>query len=162
MEIGWGVWQGIQRGQKEVSICTHFSTLCDDPSKKLKLAADASAYCIGAVLSHVFANGYEKPTAYTSRTLSQAEWWYAQIDKELWDWYLVWDIFTIIYMAESLFGHYHKLRIWTQICDSPLAATHLQRWVVVLSAYSYEVEFWRTDSTNADIVSRIPLKESRF
>ena len=30
-----------------------------DPSKKLKLATDASVYSIGAVLSHVFANGCE-------------------------------------------------------------------------------------------------------
>ena len=43
-----------------------------DPSKKLKLAADASQYGIGAVLSHVFANGCERPIAYASRTLSKA------------------------------------------------------------------------------------------
>ena len=53
-----------------------------DPSKKLKLAADASQYGIGAVLSHVFVNGCEKPIAYASRTLSKAEQQYAQIDKE--------------------------------------------------------------------------------
>ena len=37
-----------------------------DPLKKLKLAADASAYGIGAVLSHVFVNRCERPTAYAS------------------------------------------------------------------------------------------------
>ena len=53
-----------------------------DPSKKLKLAADASAYSIGAVLSHMFVNRWERPIAYASKTLSKAEQWYSQIDKE--------------------------------------------------------------------------------
>ena len=41
----------------------------------------------------------------------------------------------------------------------PLAAARLQRWAVLLSAYSYEVEFWRNDRhTNSDSLSRLPLK----
>ena len=41
----------------------------------------------------------------------------------------------------------------------PLAAARLQRWAVLLSAYSYEVEFRRTERhANVDSLSRLPLK----
>ena len=53
-----------------------------DPNLPLKLDCDASAYGIGAVLSHVFPNGEEKPVAYASRTLSKTERGYAQLEKE--------------------------------------------------------------------------------
>ena len=75
-----------------------------DPSKKLKLAADASAYGIGTVLSHIFTNGCERPIAYASRTLSKAEQRYAQIDKEA---------------LGLIFGvrHFHQcLAIWQKVC----------------------------------------------
>ena len=134
-----------------------------DPSKKLKLAADASAYGIGAVLSHVFANGCERPIAYASRTLSKAEQRYAQIDKEA-----LGLIFGVRHFHQYLYGrkfvlvtdHKPLLSIFgPKYAIPPLAAARLQRWAVLLSAYSYEVEFRRTDRhANADSLSRLPLK----
>ena len=53
-----------------------------DPDLPLKLDCDVSAYGVGAVLSHVFLNGIERPIAYASRTLTQAEKSYAQLEKE--------------------------------------------------------------------------------
>ena len=59
--------------------------LCPDTLRRgqeLLLAADASPYGVGAVLSHRFANGSERPIAYASRSLSPAERRYSQLDKE--------------------------------------------------------------------------------
>ena len=48
-----------------------------DVERKIKLAADASAYGLGAVISHVYEDGSERPIAYASRTLSNSEKNYA-------------------------------------------------------------------------------------
>ena len=52
-----------------------------DPKLPIKMAGDASAYGIGAVLSHVFPDG-ERPVAFASSTLSSSERNYSQIEKE--------------------------------------------------------------------------------
>ena len=58
------------------TIRTHY-----DPEKELHLATDASAYGLGSVLSHGMPDGSEKPIAFASRTLNDAEKGFPQLQK---------------------------------------------------------------------------------
>ena len=53
-----------------------------DTDLPLVLAADASSYGVGAVISHMLPSGEEKPIAFASRTLTRSEKNYAQLEKE--------------------------------------------------------------------------------
>ena len=46
------------------------------------MAADASTYGVGALISHTFPNETEKPIAFDFRTLTASERNYAQLEKE--------------------------------------------------------------------------------
>ena len=92
-----------------VPVLAHF-----DPSLPIKLAGDASAYGIGAVISHVFPDGQERPIAFSSRTLSKTEKNYGQIEKrgplsDLWD------------------PEIPPIFVWSQICfsDRPQASYYI-------------------------------------
>ncbi|XP_045483761.1 uncharacterized protein K02A2.6-like [Harmonia axyridis] len=66
--------------KKEISsdrVLAHF-----DPQLTLILATDASPYAVGAVLSHVYPDGTERPIQFASQVLSTVQQKYSQIDKE--------------------------------------------------------------------------------
>ena len=52
----------------EAPVLVHY-----DPKLPLRLAGDASAYGVGAVISHILPNGLEHPIAFASQTLSASE-----------------------------------------------------------------------------------------
>ena len=54
-----------------------------DPEKPMVIACDASPYGLGAVLSHIMPDKSGRPIMFTSRTLTNAERNYSQIEKEV-------------------------------------------------------------------------------
>ena len=129
------------------------------------LAADASAYGIGAVISHKFPDGSERPVAYASCTLSSSKRNYAQIEREALSL-----IFSICKFHQYLYGcefclvtdHKPLMAILGPKQGIPsLAAARMQRWALMLSAYTYTIHFRPTTAHgNADGLSRLPITSS--
>ena len=71
------VFKQVKTKLSEAPVLMHYN-----PNLPISLAGDASNYGIGAVLSHVDAKGQEHPIAFVSRTLSQCEKNFSQVEKE--------------------------------------------------------------------------------
>ena len=138
-------------------ILVHF-----DPAIPVVLECDASQYGVGAILSHKYGNGDERPIACASRSLNPFERNYSQIHRKA-----LAIIFGITKFYMYLYGrkftlytdHQPLLKIFAPDSATPvLAAARLQRWSLLLSSYTYDIKFKKSrDIANADALSRLPL-----
>ena len=128
-----------------------------DPALPIRLATEASAYGIGAVIVHVMPDGSEHPIAFASGTLTSAEKNYSQIEKEA---------LALVYGVKRFHSYLYGRQFILVTDHKPLKTilggipARLQRWAWILSAYRYDIEFHPTDEhANADGVSRLPLPD---
>ena len=133
-----------------------------DGNLPLCLACDASPYGVGAVLSHIMPNGEERPVAFASRTLSSSERNYAQLEKEA---------LALIFGVKKFHPYIYGRQFTLMTDHKPLvtilgpktgvptiAAARMQRWALVLSAYSYDIKYkGGAQHMNADGLSRLPM-----
>ena len=141
-----------------VRVLTHF-----DDKLPLVLACDALPYGLGAVLSHRFPNGEERPVGFASRTLTNAETKYSHLDKEA---------LAIIYRVKKFHQYLHGRTFEIKTDHKPLthifsehrgtptmASARIQRWVLTLGGYDYSIQYKEgKNMANADALSRLPLK----
>ena len=133
-------------------IIVHF-----DPKHPIILACDASAHGIGAVLLHRFSDGSEKSIGFVSRTLTDTEKKYSQVEKEglvcvfgvsRFHTYLFGQKFTDNKAIMLLFDPFRNVL--------PQASGRIQRWSLKLAMYQYTLKFCPTaQHVNADALSRL-------
>ena len=128
-----------------------------DPKLPLQLAGDASAYGMGAVISHLYPDGSERPIAYASRTFTRVRGTTHSWKKRQALLCSEFVSFTNICMVASL-----RYTLTTSLGSKqgipPLAAARLQRWALILSGYEYKIVFKSTKAhANADGLSRLPV-----
>lgn len=140
-------------------VLTHYN-----PALPVGIACDASSVGIGATLFHRYPDGSERPIANISKTLSQSQRNYSQIQKEALS-----IVFATKKFFQYLFGqrfilitdHKPLLAIYgPRKASSGLVANRLARWAMFLNQFDFEIEYRKTkDHQNADALSRLPQGE---
>jgi hypothetical protein len=128
-----------------------------DFSKPFILTTDASGYAIGAILSQGKL-GQDKPIAYASRTLNNAELNYSTVEKELLAIVLACKHFRLYLLGRKFqIITDHKGLTWIFNVKDP--SSRLMRCKLLLQEYEYEIEYRAGQrNCNADNLSRYPVQ----
>lgn len=136
-----------------------------DPQLPIRIDTDASSVGLGVVMSHVYPDGSERPIEFHSRTLTEAERRYSQIEKEALS--IVWGVqklhryiyarpFSIVTDHKPLLFLFHEHKKIPE-----MAISRIQRWAIILASYQYSIQYRSTEKHyNADVCSRFPLKKT--
>ncbi|UYV73303.1 K02A2.6-like [Cordylochernes scorpioides] len=133
-----------------------------DPSRTTIVSADASSFGIGGVLRQEQPDGSLKPIAYVSRTLSETEKRYSQIEKEG---------LAIVWTCDRLKDYVTGIDIHIETYHKPLIAIftsksledmtpRLQRLKMRIMRYSYQISHIAgKKQIVADMLSRKPMSK---
>ncbi|GBM45039.1 Retrovirus-related Pol polyprotein from transposon 17.6 [Araneus ventricosus] len=135
-----------------------------DPELPVALETDARSVGVAAVLSHIVGN-VEKPVAFDSRSLTEAEKNYSQLDREA-----LAIIFGVSCFINYIYGRHlvlitnnHPLsRILFPKTGLPkMTAARLLRYASFLAGFDYTVKFRKgLENQNVDCLSRAPVKQN--
>jgi transposase InsO family protein len=163
-DVSWK-WTEQEQGafDKIKGLISHEATLCHyDQNSELVLSCDASSVGIGAVLE-ISENGVLKPLAFASRSLTKPERHYAQIEREA-----LGIVFGLQKFRQYLLGRHFILRTdhrpLTKLLGEnegipQLASSRIKRWALILSAYSYKIQYISSrENGSADFLSRLPME----
>ena len=164
-------WKWTKDEQKafeaaKVMLCEDTVLVHFDPTMQVGIASNASEVGIGAVLFHRYPDGSEHQIYNMSKTLTETQRKYGQIQKEA-----LAIIFALNKFHQYLYGrkfilvtdHKPLLALFGPKKPTPaLAANRLARWALLLNQYDYLVEYRKTKNHgNADALSHLPVGEDK-
>ena len=136
-----------------------------DPFVPLGLATDTSQVGVGATLFHCLPGGSERPIVNASKTLTQAQRRYGQIQKEaLAIVFGFTKFYLFLYRIHFFLVTDHKplLTLFGPLKPVPaLVANRLACWAILLNQFDYyQIEYRKTNKhQNADALSCLPSGE---
>lgn len=153
--------RAFQKLKKE--LCSDRILVPYDPNLPIVLTCDASPTGIASIMSHDV-NGTEKPIAYASRSLTQAEKNYSQLDREA-----LAIVYSVAHFYNYLYGRKFLLvtdnealsRIFHPKKPLPqMTSARLLRYATFLTGLNYTVKFKKgIENENVDCLSRSPVDE---
>ena len=144
-------------------LCTDTLLAHFDSTLNIGISCDASADVgIEAVLFHKCKDGSERPISHASKTLTETQKRYSQIQKEaLSIIYALSKFHQFLYGIKFILVTDHKplLALFGPTKATPaMAANRLARWALTLNQYDYTIEYRKTSNHgNADALSRLPI-----